>query len=190
MKICVARQIGATLGSPPNAELQRLTALSDKLGNGYGEFALLNPVVTEMASANYIYPADETPVRRLVADIRLGAARQHCDTVFLYATSANVQRSVNPLTLLDLTLVGMLVVPSHEVNATAQASGLLLDVRTGYPCAQLSGAAKSATLITAQSQGEAARNHADAAQLDALDDMLHKVPDTLEGLRARLNAKT
>jgi hypothetical protein len=170
--------------------VQRLTSLSGKLGNGYGEFALLNTVVAEMAAANYVPPAHETPVRRLVADIRLGAARQHCDTVFLCATTANVQRSVNPLTLLDLTLVGMLVVPSHEVNATAQASGLLLDVRTGYPYAQLSGVAKSGTVTTAQSQGDATRNHADEAQLEALGDMLRKVPYTLEGLRAKLNAKT
>jgi hypothetical protein len=188
MKICLARinQFGGGLTDPPADELPVWGALEQKLGSGYGEFAVLNPLIASFAAANYVGPANESTGSRLAAEVRLGAARQHCDTAFLYSPEAHANSSDTPLQLLNLTVVGYFLVPSTGVKAEGSATGLLVDVRTGYPYAQLTGTSKTEIFTTGNSQGDALRNRQEMARVSAVADMVDKVPAALAVLREKL----
>ncbi len=187
MKICLARIAGfGGLTEPPADELPVWEAVEQKLGSGYGEFAVLNPLIASFAAVNYVSPKNESMGSRLAAEVRLGAAREHCDTAFLYQPEANANSRDTPLQLLNWTVVGYFLVPSTGVKAEGTASGLLIDVRTGYPYAQLTGTSKSETFTTGNSRGDAMRNRVDMARVSAVADMVDKVPGALAVLRDKL----
>lgn len=52
------------------------------------------------------------------------------DYLFLYGGSIDYGSRETPWTLLDLTLVGGYLIPSHEMSGTARASGALVDLAT------------------------------------------------------------
>jgi hypothetical protein len=187
MKICLARIAGfGGLTDLPADELPLWGAVEQKLGSGYGEFAVLNPLIASFAAVNYVSPKTESMGSRLAAEVRLGAAREHCDTAFLYEPQANANSSDTPLQLLNWTVVGYFLVPSTGVKAQGSASGLLIDVRTGYPYAQLTGTSKSEIFTTGNSRGDAMRNRVDMARVSAVADMVDKVPGALAALRETL----
>jgi hypothetical protein len=187
MKICLAR-IGAFggLADPPADELPIWAAVAQKLGPAYGEFAVLDPLIASLAAVNYVSPKTESMGSRLAAEVRLGAAREHCDTAFLYTPQTEARSSDTPLQLLNWTVVGYFLVPSTGVKAEGSATGLLIDVRTGYPYAQLTGTSKSETFTTGNSRGDALRNRQDLARVSAVADMVEKVPAALAALRDKL----
>jgi hypothetical protein len=186
MKICLARLGFGGLTEPPPDEMPLWESLSDKLGQGYGEFAILNPLVAAFAETNYVPPTNLGGTARVVAQIRLGAARQHCDTVFVYEPRTTGKTSASPLQVLNLTIVGYFVVPSTGVQADGTAQGLLIDVRTGYPYAQLTGVGHSETFTTSNTRGNAMSNHDDIARIAAVADLTRQIPDTLRELRYQL----
>jgi hypothetical protein len=189
MKICLARisPFGGGLMDPPADELRLWSAVAEKQGSGYGEFAVLNPLIASFAAVNYVSPKNESMGSRLAAEVRLGAAREHCDTAFLYSPQTQANSSESPLQLLNFTIVGYFLVPSTGVKAEGSASGLLIDVRTGYPYAQLTGTSKSETFTTGNSRGDALRNREAMVRVSAVADMVDKVPAALEDLRRKLN---
>jgi len=186
MKICLARLGFGGLTEPPPDEMPLWESLSDKLGQGYGEFAILNPLVAAFTGTNYDPPANLGGTGRVVAEIRLGAARQHCDTVFAYEPRSMGKTSASPLQLLNLTIVGYFVVPSTGVQADGTAQGLLIDVRTGYPYAQLTGVGHSETFTTGNTSSNAMSSHNDIARVAAVADLTRQIPDALRTLRDQL----
>ncbi len=188
MKICLARIDRGGLSEPPPEEMALWASLGDKLGPSVGEFAILNPLIASFAATAYTHPANETMATRLVADIRLGAAREHCDTAFIYEPRAAGKLNDTPLQLLNWTIVGYFIVPSTGVQADGTAEALLVDVRTGYPYAQLTGASHNETFTAGNTRSDAMRNHEESARLSAIADLIKHVPETLETLRTRLAA--
>ncbi len=188
-KICLARIERFGLTEPPPDELAQWEQLSEKLGPSVGEFAVLNPLVASLAATTYTHPANEAPLARMVADIRLGAAREHCDTAFIYEPSATGKTSNTPLQLLNWTIVGYFVVPSTGVQADGTVQALLVDVRSGYPYVQLTGQSHNETFTTGNTRGNAIVTHEDLARLSAVADLIKKIPDTLSTLRTRLSER-
>jgi hypothetical protein len=187
MKICLARvtQYGGLI-EPPADELPLWGSLEDRLGPGYGTFAVLSPMVAAFAAINYARPAHEDPTSRLAADVRLGAARQHCDTAFIYEPHTSAVTKDTPLQLLNWTIVGYFIVPSTGVTADGSAQALLIDVRTGYPYAQITGVSQSETFTTGNSRGNAMQNHTNIARLSAIANLIGKIPGALASLRDKL----
>ena len=179
-RIGLARVGYGGLTAIPGDEAQIWQAALEDIGDAYGEFVPVSPLIASMVSQ----PAGErmTGTAAVIADIRRGAARQHLDYVLVYEVGSSSRDKANVLSLDDLTIVGMFVIPSRSVDVEASASGLLLDVRNGYPYATLTGHAKKSTISRAVSSHSTRRDLADTAEERAVADLADEVAGALEGL--------
>jgi rhombotail lipoprotein len=67
-----------------------------------------------------------------IKDIRMAAARVQADVVLVLRSTTSVDSYLNPLSLLDLTIVGMFLAPGHHKEALTIVEGLALDNRNQY----------------------------------------------------------
>ena len=136
-RIGLARIQNGQLTTAPADEMQAWGDLADNLGAPYGEFVPVSPFIAAMVRPEptkldkRYYPNPQT--NRVVADIRRASARQHLDYVLVYEVSQNSTKESNALSLADLTVLGLYVLPSRSVKIDSTASALLIDVRNGYP---------------------------------------------------------
>ncbi|MEM9048625.1 MAG: hypothetical protein AAGC92_07885 [Pseudomonadota bacterium] len=94
-----------------------------------GTFVPISPMIAMLASSSVRTLAGGNVVRQ----IRLGAARQHVDTVLVYEIGARSAKRNTFLVVADLTIIGGAILPTRSVSAEGIAQALLLDVRNGYP---------------------------------------------------------
>lgn len=165
-RIGLARIENGQLISVPADEAYIWQELAADLGPLYGEFVPVSPLI-----ANMVRPSTELSKNRhwrdpanAIADIRRGAARQHIDYVLAYEVGSSTAEKANALALADLTVIGMFVLPSRTVDVEASASGILLDVRNGYPYATVTAHAEKGGLARAVSEYSKARELADTAE--------------------------
>jgi rhombotail lipoprotein len=64
--------------------------------------------------------------------IRVAAARMQADAVLIMRSVTDVDSYLNPLGVLDLTLVGMWLIPGHHKNALTIVEGMVIDNRNQY----------------------------------------------------------
>lgn len=140
-RIGLAR-IGAAgeLATISGNELAIWADLAESVGPEVGELVPVSPLIAAMVSDAPGYSRNRTAA--VIDHIRKGAARQHLDYVLVYETGLTRSDKANGLALADLTIVGMFVLPSRDIEVSASASGLLLDVRNGYPYATLTAYAE------------------------------------------------
>lgn len=136
-RIGLARIERGRLVAIPEREGEAWAALTEQLDCLYGEFIPVSPLIAAMVAPEndkprYSYTATDT-----IAEIRRGAARQHLDYVLAYEVSTDNRSKGSALSFADLTVIGMFVLPGRSVQAEAAASGILIDVRNGYPYATL-----------------------------------------------------
>ncbi|MBV8880061.1 MAG: hypothetical protein JO332_08865 [Planctomycetaceae bacterium] len=81
-----------------------------------------------------------------IKDIRVAAARLQADAVLILRSTTDTDAYVNPLSVLDLTLVGMFLVPAHHRDALTIVEGMVLDNRNQYVYFAGSAEGKGATL--------------------------------------------
>jgi len=103
--------------------------LAERMGGEHVSFTPVSPVIAGMVSSEL--PKDQS--RNTIAQIRAGAARQHLDYVLIYEITQKDDNSSNALRLADLSVLGLFVLPSRDVEVDITASAMLLDVRNGYP---------------------------------------------------------
>jgi hypothetical protein len=82
-----------------------------------------------------------TALRSLAADMGL-------DYLLLVGGTVDYGTTATELSLLDLSIVGAFVIPSHETNATARANGALVDVRTGRVAVNSAAEASSKSTVS------------------------------------------
>ncbi len=177
-RIGLAR-IGAygDLTAVPAKEMRIWGDLAQELGPELGEFVPVSPLIVGMVAAA---PTEgENKSAHVIANIRRGAARQHIDYVLAYQVGTSGGDRANGLALADLTIIGMFVLPSRNVDVEASASGLLLDVRNGYPYATMTAHAEKRGLsraISTWSKREELRASAEEkAVLELADDLRETV---------------
>ena len=76
----------------------------------------------------------------------------------------------------------MFVLPSRTVNVEATASGLMLDVRTGYPYATLTTHADRSGVSRAVSEGSTSMAYADTAEERAVAKLAQEFGDAVTRL--------
>jgi len=137
-RIGLARIENGELSGMSSAEAAAWMAGAERLGPAFGEFVPLSRLVAEMvtnptneAAGQSLVPASR--LHRTMEKIRLGAARQHLDVVLVYEVYGRSNQSGNPLSVLNLTIIGAFLLPGETIDAVGFASALLLDVRNGYP---------------------------------------------------------
>lgn len=186
-RIGLARIEGGQLVGVPSDEAYIWQSLAEDLGPLYGQFAPVSPLIAKMVSdpdaprpKDHWY--DSNPTQDVIHDIRRGAARQHLDYVLIYEVGSSKEQKANALALADLTVIGMFVLPSRSVEVEASASGILLDVRNGYPYATVTAHAEKNGLSRAVSETSSGRKLADTAEELAVLKLSGDVKDAMEEL--------
>jgi rhombotail lipoprotein len=63
---------------------------------------------------------------------RVSAARLHANTVLFLQDKSHISESGNLLSVFDLTLVGLYIIPGHEMLVSTRFEAALFDVANGY----------------------------------------------------------
>ncbi|MCI4644971.1 MAG: hypothetical protein MRY64_09330 [Hyphomonadaceae bacterium] len=170
-RIGLARIEHGRLTGLPEPEAFVWGDLADQLGPDFGTFAPVSPLIAAMVDSTPHNSSWDT--NALIADIRRGAARQHLDYVLVYEVNSQRDERANGLALADLTIIGMFVLPSRDVEVEATASAILIDVRNGYPYATLTGFAEKdgmARVVSTRSHTDALSEDAELRAVEALVD--------------------
>jgi rhombotail lipoprotein len=64
--------------------------------------------------------------------IRLAAARMGADVVLILRSVTDVDSSMNPLSVLNMTIVGLWLVPGHHAEALTMVEGMVIDNRNQF----------------------------------------------------------
>jgi hypothetical protein len=116
------------------AEADMWFEAAKELGASFGEFVPVSHLIAEMVYTPPTGQKIETnQIQAIIRKIRLAAARQHLDVVLLYEVYGKTSRASNPLSVMDLTIIGAYLSPGQSLEAEGYAKALLLDVRNGYP---------------------------------------------------------
>lgn len=129
-KIGLARIEQGRISPLPAEEMETWTNLQHELGDSFGEFILVNPMIAAVVTEGVKTKSGSISS---INQVRLAAARQHLDAVLIYEVQANSRGEDNLLSVGNLTIIGMYVLPSETVKAEGYASAVLFDVLQGYP---------------------------------------------------------
>lgn len=146
-----------SLVAVPQQEAAAWMAAKGRLGDGFGEFVPVSPMIAAMMEPGGTISSNDrgAATRHLMETVRLAAARQHLDAVLLYEVDATVDQKSNPLRFADWTVIGAFIVPSRDVKAAGVAQAMLIDVRNGYPYGQVTSSVDDKTKSTAFYSDEA-----------------------------------
>ena len=75
--------------------------------------------------------ASDEAIRRQIDALRGLSSAVGADYLLLMGGTCDTSSGSTPLSVFNLTIVGMFIVPSERAQATMKASGALIDVRTG-----------------------------------------------------------
>jgi len=179
-RIGLARVDKGRLTTIPVDEAVEWKELSNKMGPSIGEFVPVSPLVTSMVSVNSGYNKASEP---LVNNIRRGSARQHLDYVLIYEVTDISKGSKNALSVTDLTILGLFVLPSRNVSVHTTASAMLIDVRNGYPYGTASAFAEKKAIAAAARDGSKKRRLSDKARIIAVEELVDEVEIFLDDLK-------
>ena len=200
-RVGIARIEYGQLSAVPPTEAEAWRGLAERLGPEWGEFLPINPLIVALAagpdepegcSPNEVrYGRCRHGIERTVHRIRLGAARQHVDTVLIYEVFAKSEQDTNPLAVTKLVLIGFFMVPSETIDADGFGQAVLVDVRNGYTYGHATVAAESAayTVTTAINADSAELAVAARAKTAAALELVPEVEAMARRLRLELAEK-
>ncbi len=182
-RIGVARIHNGALTGLPADEARIWQDAASEMDDAYGEFVPISPLIASMVAAPRAKGADRTSA--IISHIRRGAARQHVDYVLVYEVGSSTRTKANALSLADLTIIGMFVLPSRTHDIKASASAVMLDVRTGYPYATLTAHADKQGLSRAVSNWTTKLDYADTAEEEAVANLAGDLTLAMDALAQR-----
>jgi hypothetical protein len=197
-RIGLARIEYGGLAPVPPAEADAWLALAGRLSPWLGEFVPISPLIASFAAADaapgegpgsgrdhFRYDTRYDVTERVVQQIRVGAARQHVDYVLVYEVLGDSSDELTPLSVLDLSIVGMFLVPSRSLEATSTANAILIDVRNGYPYGTARGAAEDSRLSPNAGSTDRRRNLFQRTKVAAVADLTKNVETMARDLYAK-----
>jgi hypothetical protein len=173
----LARLERGRISAIPTEELAAWSGLTDSLGEEWGEFVPISPLIAAMVAG----PRDGygLDVGATVRDIRRGAARQHVDYVLIYEVGVASETHRNALSITDWSVLGLFVMPSRDIEVAGMASALLLDVRNGYPYGATSVTVDRQALATAATGNDRRREASEIAHMEAVAQLTDQVRTVL-----------
>ncbi len=125
-RLAVAPPVNWSGDPTSERELQEIKAWGEKLEKAgvITDLVVIPSMLLQMAHEKY--------GQGHLKAIRAASARFHADAVLVLATVTDVDAYVNPLSVLYLTIVGMMVVPGSHREALTLVEGVLLDNRNEY----------------------------------------------------------
>lgn len=184
----LARIRNGQLTPIPPAEADLWLALAERHAS-LGEFVAVSPLVAAFTDPEAGPPRnwwEAQDIGRLVRTIRLGAARQHVDAVLVYTAGADTNRDFTPLSILDITLVGGVLLPTRSIKAEGAASALLLDVRNGYPYGTANATSDLSRLSNTYGSASRTRKAGDEAVQQAVVNLVPEVERMIGDLVAEM----
>lgn len=167
----------------PNDHMFAWSPLVDQLQPDFGTIVPISPLISQMVAA----PAERYSRADTVNNIRRGAALQHIDCVLIYEVAQTDQdKRSNALSVTDLSIIGLFIIPSRAVEVEATASAIFLDVRNGYPYGTATGLATKDGLSAATKTGSKRRKLQDRAEIAAVDALATDVGTMFDALIAEL----
>lgn len=197
-RIGLARMEYSQLTAVPADEMKEWEKMGDNLGQGFGTLVPISPMIVQMAAASPMSdtgyagggyqwtPGTPGSTNDVVSAIRLGAARQHVDAVLIYDVSVNTQEDDNALSWANITIIGAMVLPGYEIEGSAQANAMLIDVRNSYPYAHTSVVAEASSSSTAVRTHTVRKTIADSTRQQAVADLAKDVEGMVRQLRMEL----
>lgn len=185
-RIGIARIKGGKLTNIPEEEFFRWTTAFGDDGNTYLPVSLF---IADLVAPEDLFASDADSRRRTVIErLKLSGARQHMDAILVYEVDAVGERRANGLALANLSIIGLFIAPSSAVSASAIASGLLFDVRNGYPYAQLSTTTDKADL-TPLIHAADRKSDLEAKSIElAVEKLSQEASSVMRSLRAELTS--
>ena len=182
-QIGLARIERGRLTNAPSDELGAWGQLADDLGPAYGEIVPVSPFIASMVRPENT----KLHAEHVVSDIRRASARQHLDYVLVYEVNNTSENESNALSLADLTILGLYVLPSRNVKVESTASALLLDVRNGYPYGTATAFAEAKKVATRAGSGSYRAKLHSSTKLDAVINLTEEVEVMFEDLYRELS---
>lgn len=179
-RIGLARIERGNLITLPMDEALHWQDMGAALGEGYGDFVPVSPLITAMVNPG----RHHTQPVKVVDEIRRGAARQHLDYVLIYELMDVADDKRNALQLADLSVLGLFVLPSRDVKVEATATAMMIDVRNGYPYGTASAFADEKGISTVINKHDKKQNLKDKAREQAVDKLTNEVAQFMEELKA------
>jgi hypothetical protein len=192
-RLGLARIENGALSPIPPAEYEVWFSMADGLGDGWGEFVPISPLVILLASedAGAQCSIDYGGcVRNAIQDIRLGAARQHVDAVLIYEVFGTAESSSNLLSVTKLALIGFFL-PTEDIEADGFAQAILVDVRNGYTYGYATATSEDAAtaLSSVDNLKSEKASTLDEAETAAAVELVSEVEEMLWRLRVELAEK-
>ena len=182
-RLGLARISGGRFVPVPPREADAWISFAQTHGQ-YGEFVPVSPLIGELSvsAGNYARTFGESPI----VPIRLAAARQHVDAVLVYTVGGGSTDKSSALSVLDLSIIGAYLVPSRSVAGTAVASGLLFDVRNGYPYGTMSATSTQNGFVPNVGSEHQSQMLQVDAQVDAVGKLTGEADKMLASLQTQL----
>ncbi|MGD0191168.1 MAG: hypothetical protein ABSD74_10545 [Rhizomicrobium sp.] len=196
-RIGIARVDRGMLSPIPATDAKAWADAAARLGDAYGEFVPISPVVAAMFGSDiamYNSRDDSTPyyyvdrTKEVVDNIRLASARQHLDAVLVYETSSSAKAQSGAFSFAKWTLIGAAVLPTEKVEAQATAEATLIDVRNGYPYGTVQADKDGDTSAARFETGDAGDALRDRVRTAAVSDLASQTERMMRKLRHELAA--
>lgn len=179
-RIGLAKVYNGQICNLTETEATAWTQAHTQLGDQFGEFVPVSPLVAEM-----VYTPSSNP-QDVVRKIRLGAARQHLDAVVIYEVFAETSEQTLPSAVANWTIIGAYFVPSEQSESVGYANALLIDVRNGYPYGTATATASKEDLHTAVTHYSRRQQQQNDAQVAAAVNLIPEVVKVFKTLQVEL----
>ena len=161
--------------APPQALLEAMEARTDLFKSVQSVSGLFEPAPFGRGDASF----GDLDGAREHLEVMLATARDiGASHLLVFGGTIDASERGGPLSILDLTIVGAFLVPSHKLDAEARGSAVLLDARTGRPVATASAdetaSTTSATVGLQGRQADQARDLRDALTLELAGKMIER----------------
>mgnify|MGYP006111346559 CR=1 FL=1 len=108
---------------------------------------------------------------------RTAGARLGADAILFLNESSETQKYVNPLSILNLTIVGMWFVPAHHRDSNSRYEGSLIDIDNGYIYSAAEGRGENQSIRPYMYTNNSGL---EKAKLEALDELGQKLFDVAQ----------
>jgi len=162
--------------------------LAESMKGSIGELVPINPLLARATASAVKFPAKNfSQLDNTLALARIGAGRQHLDAMIVYQVVGGADSSETLASILDYTIVGSFLIPTHAIEAEAFAVAAIIDVRNGYHYATVTATGQDNDLAVNWSTGSARREATRSAVRDAEINLAKQVDKALSDLKAQLN---
>ena len=138
--LAVSQPLGSSVGNWSSDEISEITSWADSLSKA-GVASQVNVIPASLVRGDCWRSHGSCTVE----PFREAAARLGADALLLMTESSDIDPYVNPLSILNLTIIGMWVAPGHHRDALTMIEGVLIDNRNEY------------LYVTAQAEGESSQ---------------------------------